>query len=140
MTYAIKKEKKLKMGHMQGEDKICMYLLCLFAIGVMFNLFGINIDKQLKTFNGVEILAIVSLIIVVNTVHKERKALRGKEKYIETDEVDVLNTISAMLLFVGLMSIHNRVTCEIVVICNLVFEQLLRRLNFGSKKTAEQRN
>ena len=137
MTYEIKKEKKLKTSCIHGEDKICMYLLSLFAIGVMFSMFGINIDKQLKTFNGVAILAIVSLIVIVNTVHKERKALRNKEKCIETDDTDVLNTISAMLLFVGLMSIHNRVTCEIIVICNLVFEQLLRRLNFGSKKTAE---
>lgn len=134
MTYEIKKEKKLKMSCIHSEDKICMYLLSLFAIGVIFSMFGINIDKQLKTFNGVGILAIVSLIVIVNTVHKERRALRNKEKYIEYDDIDVLN---AMLLFVGLMSIHNRVTCEIIVICNLVFEQLLRRLNFGSKKTAE---
>ena len=137
MTYEIKKEKKLKMSGIHSEDKICMYLLSLFAIGVMFSLLGINIDKQLKTFNGVGILTIVSLIVIVNTVHKERKALGYKEKCIEYDDTDVLNAISAMLLFVGLMSIHNRVTCEIIVICNLVFEQLLRRLNFGSKKTAE---
>lgn len=134
MTYEIKKEKKLKTGCIHGEDKICMYLLSLFAIGGILSLFGINIDKQLKAFNGVGILVIVSLIVIVNTVHKERKALRNKEKYIEYDDIDVLN---AMLLFVGLISIHNRVTCEIIVICNLVFEQLLRRLNFGSKKTAE---
>ena len=137
MTYEIKKEKKLKMSGIHSENKICMYLLSLFAIGVMFSLLGINIDKQLKTFNGVGILTIVSLIVIVNTVHKERKALGYKEKCIEYDDTDVLNAISAMLLFVGLMSIHNRVTCEIIVICNLVFEQLLRRSNFGSKKTAE---
>lgn len=137
MTYEIKKEKKLKMSGIHGENKICMYLLSLFAIGVMLSLLGINIDKQLKTFNGVGILTIVSLMVIVNIVHKERKALGYKEKCIEYGDTNVLNAISAMLLFVGLMSIHNRVTCEIIVICNLVFEQLLRRLNFGSKKTAE---
>lgn len=137
MTYEIKKEKKLKMSGIHSENKICMYLLSLFAIGVMLSLLGINIDKQLKTFNGVGILVSASLIVIVNTVHKERKALGYKEKCIEYGDTDVLNAISAMLLFVGLMSIHNRVTCEIIVICNLVFEQLLRRLNFGSKKTAE---
>lgn len=130
MTY----EKKAKMNCMQEEEKLCMYLLNLFVIGAVFSAFGINIDKQLRAFNGVGILTIVSLIIIVNTVHKKREALKNKERCIGFYDIDIL---SAMLLFVGLMSIHNRVTCEIIVICNLVFEQLLRRLNFGSKKTAE---
>lgn len=120
MTY----EKKAKMNCVQEEEKLCMYLLTLFVIGAVFSVFGINIDEQLKVFNGFGVLAIVSLLIIVNTVHKKRKALKDKERCIGFYDIDIL---SAMLIFVGLISIHNRVTCEIIVLCNFVIEQLLRR-------------
>lgn len=119
MTY----EKKAKMNCVQEEEKLCMYLLTLFVIGAVFSVFGINIDEQLKVFNGFGVLAIVSLLIIVNTVHKKRKALKDKERCIGFYDIDIL---SAMLIFVGLISIHNRVTCEIIVLCNFVIEQLLR--------------
>lgn len=117
-------EKKVKMNCVQEEEKLCMYLLTLFVIGAVFSVFGINIDEQLKVFNGFGVLAIVSLLIIVNTVHKKREALKNKERCIGFYDIDIL---SAMLLFVGLISIHNRVTCEIIVLCNFVIEQLLRR-------------
>lgn len=116
-------EKKAKMNCVQEEEKLCMYLLTLFVIGAVFSVFGINIDEQLKVFNGFGVLAIVSLLIIVNTVHKKRKALKDKERCIGFYDIDIL---SAMLIFVGLISIHNRVTCEIIVLCNFVIEQLLR--------------
>lgn len=117
-------EKKAKMNCVQEEEKLCMYLLTLFVIGAVLSVFGINIDEQLRVFNGFEVLAIVSLLIIVNTVHKKREALKNKERCIGFYDIDIL---SAMLLFVGLISIHNRVTCEIIVLCNFVIEQLLRR-------------
>ena len=117
-------EKKAKMNCVQEEEKLCMYLLTLFVIGAVFSGFGINIDEQLRVFNGFEVFAIVSLLIIVNTVHKKREALKNKERCIGFYDIDIL---SAMLLFVGLISIHNRVTCEIIVLCNFVIEQLLRR-------------
>lgn len=117
-------EKKVKTNCMQEEEKLCMYLLTLFVIGAVFSAFGINIDEQLKVFNGFGVLAIVSLLIMVNIVHKKREALKNKERCIGFYDIDIL---SAMLLFVGLISIHNRVTCEIIVLCNFVIEQLLRR-------------
>lgn len=117
-------EKKAKMNCVQEEEKLCMYLLTLFVIGAVFSVFGINIDEQLRVFNGFEVLAIVSLLIIVNTVHKKREALKNKERCIGFYDIDIL---SAMLIFVGLISIHNRVTCEIIVLCNFVIEQLLRR-------------
>lgn len=117
-------EKKAKMNCVQEEEKLCMYLLNLFVIGAVISVFGINIDEQLRVFNGFEVFAIVSLLIIVNTVHKKREALKNKERCIGFYDIDIL---SAMLLFVGLISIHNRVTCEIIVLCNFVIEQLLRR-------------
>lgn len=117
-------EKKVKTNCMQEEEKLCMYLLTLFVIGAVFSAFGINIDEQLKVFNNFEIFAVISLIIMVNIVHKKRKALKDKDIYFEYNDADVLNV---MLLFVGLISIHSRVTCEIIVLCNFVIEQLLRR-------------
>lgn len=109
---------------MHNEEKLCMYLLSIFVIGAVTSVLGINIDQQLKTFNNFEIFAVISLIIMVNIVHKKRKALKDKDMYFEYSNVDILNV---MLLFVGLISIHNRVTCEIIVLCNFVIEQLLRR-------------
>lgn len=117
-------EKKVKTSCMHNEEKLCMYLLNLFVIGAVLSVFGINIDKQLEAFNNFEIFAVISLIILVNIVHKKRKALKDKDMYFEYSNVDILNV---MLLFVGLISIHNRVTCEIIVLCNFVIEQLLRR-------------
>lgn len=117
-------EKKVKTNCMHNEEKLCMYLLSIFVIGAVTSVLGINIDQQLKTFNKFEIFAVISLIIMVNIVHKKRKALKDKDMYFEYSNVDILNV---MLLFVGLISIHNRVTCEIIVLCNFVIEQLLRR-------------
>lgn len=117
-------EKKVKTSCMHNEEKLCMYLLSIFVIGAVTSVLGINIDQQLKKFNNFEIFAVISLIIMVNIVHKKRKALKNKDMYFEYSNVDILNV---MLLFVGLISIHNRVTCEIIVLCNFVIEQLLRR-------------
>lgn len=117
-------EKKVKTNCMHNEEMLCMYLLSIFVIGAVLSVFGINIDQQLKAFNGFEIFAVISLIIMVNIVHKKRKALKDKDIYFEYSNVDILNV---MLLFVGLISIHSRVTCEIIVLCNFVIEQLLRR-------------
>lgn len=117
-------EKKVKTSCMHNEEKLCMYLLSIFVIGAVTNVLGINIDQQLKAFNNFEIFAVISLIILVNIVHKKRKALKDKDMYFEYSNFDILNV---MLLFVGLISIHNRVTCEIIVLCNFVIEQLLRR-------------
>ena len=117
-------EKKVKTSCMHSEEKLCMYLLSIFVIGAVTSVLGINIDQQLKAFNNFEIFAVISLIILVNIVHKKRKALKDKDMYFEYSNVDILNV---MLLFVGLISIHNRVTCEIIVSCNFVIEQLLRR-------------
>lgn len=117
-------EKKVKTNYMHSEEMLCMYLLSIFVIGAVFSVFGINIDQQLKAFNGFEIFAVISLIIMVNIVHKKRQALKNKDVYFEYNDADVLNV---MLLFVGLISIHNRVTYEIIVLCNFVIEQLLRR-------------
>lgn len=117
-------EKKVKTNCMHNEEKLCMYLLSIFVIGAVTSVLGINIDQQLKTFNKFEIFAVISLIIMVNIVHKKRKALKNKDMHFEYSNVDILNV---MLLFVGLISIHNRVTCEIIVLCNFVTEQLLRR-------------
>lgn len=117
-------EKKVKTSCMHNEEKLCMYLLSIFVIGAVTSVLGINIDQQLKKFNNFAIFAVISLIIMVNIVHKKRKALKNKDMYFEYSNVDILNV---MLLFVGLISIHNRVTCEIIVLCNFVIEQLLRR-------------
>lgn len=117
-------EKKVKTSCMHNEEKLCMYLLSIFVIGAVTSVLGINIDQQLKKFNNFAIFAVISLIIMVNIVHKKRKALKDKDMYFEYSNVDILNV---MLLFVGLISIHNRVTCEIIVLCNFVIEQLLRR-------------
>ena len=117
-------EKKVKTSCMHNEEKLCMYLLSIFVIGAVTSVFGINIDQQLKKFNNFAIFAVISLIIMVNIVHKKRKALKDKDMYFEYSNFDILNV---MLLFVGLISIHNRVTCEIIVLCNFVIEQLLRR-------------
>lgn len=117
-------EKKVKTSCMHNEEMLCVYLLGIFAIGAVPSVFGINIDQQLKAFNNFEIFAVISLIIMVNIVHKKRKALKDKDIYFEYSNVDILNV---MLLFVGLISIHSRVTCEIIVLCNFVLEQLLRR-------------
>lgn len=117
-------EKKVKTSCMHNEEKLCMYLLSIFVIGAVTSVLGINIDQQLKKFNNFAIFAVISLIIMVNIVHKKRKALKDKDMYFEYSNVDILNV---MLLFAGLISIHNRVTCEIIVLCNFVIEQLLRR-------------
>lgn len=120
-------EKKVKTSCMHNEEKLCMYLLSIFVIGAVTSVLGINIDQQLKKFNNFAIFAVISLIIMVNIVHKKRKALKDKDMYFEYSNVDILNV---MLLFVGLISIHNRVTCEIIVLCNFVIEQLLRRFKY----------